>query len=114
MNAPDTTSVTSMLDDISNSISHQIDHTLPTVWDDNESIAMLDLHSDSQQHNLGDSSLGLNLQQPHCHQVPLLPYVPVPPETLPLLVSVPDGVLYQHESAHKVMASQSMLLPHLP
>lgn len=116
INTPDSTSVTSMLDDISNSISHQIDHTLPTVWDDNESIAMLDLHSDSQHPSLGDPSMSLNLEQPHClvNQVPLMPYGPVPPETLPLLVSVPDSVLYQHQSAHKGMSSQSMLLPHLP
>ncbi|XP_034243464.1 zinc finger protein 2-like [Thrips palmi] len=109
INASDTSSVTSMLDDISNSLSHQIGHTLPSVWDDSESIAILDLQNDAQHPNLEDPSMDLN-----CHQMPLMQYVPVPPETLPLLVSVPDSVLYHHESAHKPMSDNSILLPHLP
>ncbi|KAE8739997.1 hypothetical protein FOCC_FOCC014513 [Frankliniella occidentalis] len=103
--------VQSMLDDISNNISHQIE--LPSVWGDNEGVSMLGvvngLHHTSQHMSLNDQSIVTDLQQQHCQQTSLMQYVSS--ETLPMLVGVPDTMIYHHDSVHKMVSGQP---PHLP
>lgn len=94
-------SVESMLDDM----AQQMDPSLPEVWDENGTVGMLgvvdSLHHSSQHQS---HSVGISLQQQHCQQISLMQYVPS--DTLPLLVSVPDSSIYEHDNIHKALSEQ--------
>lgn len=114
-NTPDNSNVQPMLD-ISNNLVHQLNHALPSVWDDNNSIAMIrvlnGLNHVSQHESLEGHPVNLEMETQNCQQVQLMQFVPA--ETLPLLVNVPDNVLYQQDGAEKTLICQNMLIPHPP